>query len=135
MYQVFERCFLAFVLAFVLSSCSASVRTLEPEEIAGSKADEIVYFTRDQRIINSHPDSCSVTGTDSQRVLHIQGIARSRVNDNEPQHFEGDLATSAVDSIQARYRPSIYHAGPLLLVLSAGFIALVLVSWRVVIYH
>ncbi|RPH38145.1 hypothetical protein EHM92_00780 [bacterium] len=76
-----------------------------------------------------------MTGTDSQRVLHIQGIARSRVNDNEPQHFEGDLATSAVDSIQARYRPSIYHAGPLLLVLSAGFIALVLVSWRVVIYH
>lgn len=135
MHSVLERCYFVVVLASMLSSCSASVRSLQPEEIAGSKADELLFFITDQRIIKSHPDSCSLTRTDSQRVLHIQGIEQIGVNQKESKPFKGDLATSAIDSIQARYRPSIYHAGPLFLVLSAAFIGLVLISWRIIVYH
>jgi hypothetical protein len=123
--------FSLILAAISLCACSPSVRSIRPDEIATSKADEILIFTSDPRVYGCSAESCYVAGTDSNRILHIQGVQFTDVSRTQSKPYGGDLHLSSIVSIDAHYRPKIYHAGPLFLVLSSGFIVFFLIRWGV----
>jgi hypothetical protein len=103
------------------------------DEIAGSKADEILIFTTDRRVISAHPDSCLMADADSQQVLCVSGREFPEFPARKVSvPFRGNLARAEVDSIEGRYRPEADLAAPALAVPLVGLmLVLVLISFHV----
>lgn len=129
MYSASVRC-LVIVLAFMLSSCSSSVRSLQIEEIRDSDADEVVLFTTEGRIISTQPDSCFLLSSrpDSEQVIEIQGREYTGLHRKASRPFHGQLSRAAVDSIQGRYRPSIDPVVPVLVGLAGAIMIVTLLA-------
>jgi hypothetical protein len=131
--------YLLVIGVFILSSCSSSVRSLQPEEVRDSGANEVLFFTTEGRVLGSQPDSCLLlSGPDSSvQVLEIRG-GREYTDPHRKasKPFSGQVARTAVDSIEGRYKPVIDPIAPVFVGLVVAVVTIMLliqfhtISWK-----